>query len=645
MDVRQAFPAMRIFVFGQEVSEDVQSCTMTISDNTRAPNTASFVLANRPTGVRSEQDGGAIRRYTVEHEDMFRLYPKLQGITLSTGYDDAAVEDALNQLRRDVALSVSEIPDRVKRRVLTAKSGKTALITVPTGPGYETTVDSVASAAALRGEAPLWTFWQGRPIFHSNDPVRIFVRDLFDPSVWYYAFSGFISDWSVQKGVDGEEHIRFTCEDVLRIFRYARVSTSPGLFDIDALQEAEDFVVQTFFGSDFTNLTLNELVSLLVFGPNTEYLSRYVESGNIDVTAAEQIGTKNNKKYTRYAANGDSTTKEVPFFGIGAFRQSTSHTFEFGPGGNIDLETYQTLVSSKVTTADLPRMIVEGEIWPSLTRVEDVITEIGENPQLYPVDGGSVFILAPTTLGAASNRDIIDRGFKGPETQTSWKSRLGILYDVFNRLEFSFYATPRGDVVAEMPLYDFDPKHFGTHASDLIVPSRDIITTEQSFTDERVRTMVTSTFLAIKGHTDLGVAQRVAGETPAVARRRTLVPQFGVRVEERNPEVYVSSRSGAEVYAELQLNKINADALTNSLQMTPRMMLLPNRPLMVPSEAYIAAIRSTSVTIDWVGLNVSHNVALNYSRPWQGQYEDGEMVYKMLGDGGRVMNYAALFKE
>lgn len=678
MKVRQAFPAMRIFVFGQEVTEDAQSCTMSGADNTRAPSTASFTLVNKPTGVRSALDSGSTKRYTVEVSDMLKLFPKLQSVDFNEPYSYGAVRSVgeyqelvglydafeervgreLDRARGEITDSLAAIPDLIKRRVLTAKSGKTTRVSTPRLAGLNTSISAFSDLAALVGQAPKWNFWVGAPIFHSNDPVRIFVRDLFDARKWYFAFSGFITDWSVTRGVDGEEHIRFTCEDVLRILRYARVSTSPGLYDIEAVKEAEDFVVQTFFGSDFTGITLKELTYLLFFGPNTEYLDKYVSQGNIDASYARQIRRKANagefKKYTRYAANGESTTVDIPLHGIGGFSQTNSRVYEYGPASTSSgeaatpetvLADYHARTSSLVTVDDLTRLALPNESVPELTDIEGVITEIGENPQRYPVDGGALLMLAPRSLGAGTNRDIIDRGFKGPETQTSWKSRLGILYDVFNRLEFSFYATPRGDIVAEMPLYDFDPKHFGTYASDLIVQGDDIMTTQQFFTDERVRTMVTSTYLVIKGYTELGVAQRVAGEEPAVARRRTLVPQFGVRVEERNPEVYVSSKSGAEVYAELQLNKINADALTNSLQMIPRMTWLPNRPVFVEPERYIATLRSYSTTIDWASLNVSQNITMNYARPWQGDYADGEEVYHTLGGQGRAMNYAALFGE
>ena len=59
--VRNAFPALRVFAFGEEITEDVSRVTINLSDD-RAPSTAEILLANK------------FDRYITTDRDIHALY-------------------------------------------------------------------------------------------------------------------------------------------------------------------------------------------------------------------------------------------------------------------------------------------------------------------------------------------------------------------------------------------------------------------------------------------------------------------------------------------------------------------------------------------------------------------------------------------
>ena len=70
---------------------------------------------------------------------------------------------------------------------------------------------------------------EGDCIFHPNDPVRIVFRDPFDPSIWYWEFTGFIDSWTEEQGLNKDSTISISCTDVSKMARYATVAVNTGI--------------------------------------------------------------------------------------------------------------------------------------------------------------------------------------------------------------------------------------------------------------------------------------------------------------------------------------------------------------------------------------------------------------------------------
>lgn len=772
---RNAYPAMRIFIFGHEVSEDALSCTVNWADDTRAPSTATITLSDQPVGAHRQS------RYTIEDKDLLALYPSIDPMTIrlpdildqlsnnpgleaalialslkrtrseqvayltETGVPGESAEGALalgesfvssytdaqsgvygetfKALEEDYRVQarrrIQEIRDPVKRQILGVKFDKSQRVSQPgiaelgLVGGGNVQVSDIRRLLWLKGEAFRYNFFAGHPIFHTNDPVRIFWRDPFNMRAWYHMFAGFITDWSRSVGTDGSRLWTFTCEDVLRILRYSRISTNPGIIDINAIAQQEDFVTRTFFNDNFTDLSVPELLYTLIFGPEragtTPLLSR---QGNLDIHAQRRIEQGGGLELTRYAANGGSTTQSIPTFGVGAFNFERSATFVFGPppsdgtdeepyttdelaahevplAGREALAVYQAVVDHQVRVSDLRTMALSDSeaipasslIWNGRTgapKIEEVIKAIGENPHKYPIDGGRLIILAPASLGPNLNAKVLLQDFKGVELQSTFIPRLGMIYDVLQRIEFSFYATGRGDILCEMPLYDFDPEDFGAvavtagtisrttrrrssarrtifgaiaeepsgpYAKHYLVALRDTMNSQQTFSDEHIRTQWITQAYIFQNRASGGQA---TFEAPQVTTLRALVPQFGVRSEQPAPPTFIASPAAAKVYSELKLNQWNAEALTSQVDVLPQLRMGPNRPIEFSSETpYIATCRSVNRTLNWEGHDMTQTTGVNYTRVWDGLTEkDGKTpVYVPIGgEAGRPLNYAGLFQ-
>ena len=573
-------------------------------------------------------------------------------------------------------------------------------LTVTTTEGAK----SARSSAALTGDALRYPLQQGDCIFHSNDPLRIFLRDPFNPSVWFHMFAGFISDWSDNVDADNQKLVTIRGEDVLRTFRYGRVSTNPGIFDIEALKEVEDLAVRTVFNAGFADATLVELLYTIVFGPTLANTADTLLSAQT-VTEKEDLF----KPIRRKSVTG-ALTSIVPREGIGAFNKQRSVVVIFGPEAKdkltdktlteanevkiTTLGAYQAFIDHQVRETDLEQMAdnVSNERFldqlpkdPATGRVSasNIITTIGRNPQHFPVDAGRLIMLVPGSLGVDTNRRIITKGLiSSIATRTTFRSRLDMIYDALREIEFSFYATPKGDLVAEMPLYDFDPDDFGVdeivaggsdqitvreldqlRAASLLppisksgdsfgpfaphyrVPKKDTIQWTRTFSDENVRTQFRTTPNIVSGtifqgtHVDVGLP-------PQVGTLRSLVPQFGVRIEQIPVTTFISDEIAATVYGYIKLNQLNADSRSAQVSVIPRMRPQPNRPLLFSERNYIATMRSRSLTLDW-NSDFTMDVGVNYQRGWDGSVredDDTRLVYRPIGgSASRPMNYKVLF--
>jgi len=156
------------------------------------------------------------------------------------------------------------------------------------------------------------------------------------------------------------------------------------------------------------------------------------------------------------APNGHRFTRKNNELGIHAYFMGTPNTDDLMFGDQIkDLEWWNDLINHRVKLEDIRDMSVkDGKSIKYGTTIDQVITEIGTNIEDYPVGGGKVYYLAPARLGEYLDRTIIDRTpTSSVEFHSEFKDKLSYIYSMADIIDFRFYATPKGDVIFEMPFY------------------------------------------------------------------------------------------------------------------------------------------------------------------------------------------------
>lgn len=601
------------------------------------------------------------------------------------------------------------IEDPVKRNILIAKFNVRQQLQDAEGnnlqpnliDSYDTT--TIAGLPQLTGQALRYPFQSGDCVFHTNDMVRIFWRDpAREVETWYHMFAGFVSDYVDSVDQDDRRIVRLRLEDASRVLRYARITTNPGILTINDVKVATDAITRTFFNDGFSGLTLPEFLFTVIYG---------TEGGR----TAGQTGTQNipgvrSFANLRYSVNGESRSRLLED-AVGAYNAERSFVAVFGPEDPeadaatpvqfptatvSSLAEYQALVDHRVYISDLDNMALSDSASQTEKNTlkndvrkrpdgtydpQDIVQAIGENPHIFPTDFGRLVLLIPGSLGPGTNRDLLLRDLVGVNTQTTWRTRLALIYDVVDRLDFSFYASPKGDLLCEMPLYDFEPDDFGNTAVDLgdflsrggskiqysvdtdrergpfgpqyRVTKRDTISWERSFIDENVRTQMVGIASLIPTFASLPSSDTIGQVYPV--NLYGLMPQFGVRSELVPVTGIVSNENAARVFANVKLNQINSSARQADVKILPRVQLgFPNRPLEFEERTFVATTESINHSLVW-GERMSNDISVHYIRAWGGQTtsqpvagatgpQQARPVYEPIGGfASQGLNYALRF--
>lgn len=667
--IRHAFPAFRVFIFGTDVTEDVLDVDVDWNKG-RAPNACSITLANPDDKyIYTSIDLRTIFEAVVEQA----LERKIKKLTESgvTGEELDEVYVDQEDIESQVIQNVKSITPEIKRTIIEKK----IVVRIPNVAASE--VDGQESSLnPLIGDAFRYPFQAEDPIFHPNDEIRIFFRDPFVPTRWYHMFAGFVSNFDDNVDENNQRILTIGGEGPLKQFRYARITFNPGIIDINAIAQQEiDASVRTFWRSGLANLTLPELLFFIVFGNDPE----------------------NDDKFSlrRDSPVGEAVTQAI-INGVGNYNYSRSAVLEYGPsssggvedalqGINIlpidNLSRWQSLIDHEVKITDLEEMAVENfdgrSLFSTVIRYADgtpdptsIITIIGENPQIFPVDGGRLLLLVPASFHSSSNREVLLRDIiRNPAMQTEFSSRLRIIFDTVERIEFVFYESPKGDLICEFPLYDFDPDDWtlndtiphisvegnsiftstnekrGPFGNKYVVKKRDTINFSKQIVDEKVRTQVVGHFNIAQNYEEIGTSREF--QVGAIITLKHLVPLYGLRLEQVDPKGFIVTKEGAHAYCHITLNKMNADARNLGINALPNFGLWLNRPVMFVPRNCIGTITSLGHSIKWgMGGSVDTRVNVNYLRGWDGLLdENGEPVYATIGGlPSRPLNYKVLFK-
>jgi len=706
---RNLFPAYKVFIYGVDVTDDVFSVSVSSSVGHEI-NKASIILSNKGN------------QYLFTSDDLNTILqdPEVQkaNIAYSTA-NNYSVLDNSSPVAQNTQLSLEALlKKQILANVLSPRKQKILLSKLSQRASQFVQPSDFLGGAANQSSSP-WLFgWVLRyplqafdPIFHSNDPVRIFYRDPENPNVWYHKFCGFVADMDDHLDANLESTLSVTCESQSRLAYYARVQTNPTALDQKTqIIAGADAQVRSFYTAGFANLTLPEIIFTMFFGNNPDSVNG---QGKFNLTQSDSKNT---------------TVKRTVIGGIGNFNFSQSAVVRYGNADNDSLtfagqysvvsvpdkslSTYQSLIDHQVLIDDLTEMLFEDATTDivqnvqqtvasiqnsavnnnNIIDIEKVIDYIGTNPDYYKVDGGRIILLIPGSLGVNNTEFLLRDITQNSSINAEFKSRLAIIKETVDRLNFMYYDSPKGDIIIEFPMYDFDPTDFDNSGTSTNVGAMSVATLatpqpipnviastnsvggqllsstdnavpgsnlrgpfspryyatpsntdwfSKSHSDERVRTQIATTYSLVPGY-NIQQSNAIA-QVPTVTLNN-LVPLYGVRTETLDPKGLVKSPQAANMYAHIQLNKLNADAKNLQVALTPNFGLWLNRPFLLTQRDTMATILSITDTINW-NQTVETVIDLAYARGWDGMVDPitKNKVYTPIGGfASRPLNYKFL---
>jgi len=505
---RLAFPSYRVYVFGVDVTEDVLSVSITNNEG-NAPNSCQITLVNDfDKYILTTKDIQALNllkglKFTIPWIDGKRAdFGSEQVSAMASASEVKRVSNSNNLTSGDlISIADEEVDIHIKRTILKRKFAQIEPDAEINPVGIiegSRKFNDYFGAKVLR-----YPLADGAPILHPMDPLRVFMRDPFDPKRWYHMFAGFISDMTENTDENNQKTFTVLAEDSTKLFRYTRVAINPGIGDAKKVVQDEDLALHSFYKNALQEYTLPELFFTMLFGP-------------------DKIGSDKAQTVV-HGPNGPSKI-QTKLRAIGHFSFDTSAIFEFGPPppptnpleGSVDeakykkpkevekevelktslftekepiriedLAHYQAIIDHEVKVSDIWMMATEedrsnkqiilnrlstlaqtGRNADGNINVENVMDEIGKNPDRYLIDGGRLMMLLPKSLGIDNTKIIAKDIISGYNFNTEFINVGEILYNTVERIQFSMYASPRGDIVVEPPLYDFDPDDFGLESVD-----------------------------------------------------------------------------------------------------------------------------------------------------------------------------------
>lgn len=693
--VRYAFPAFRVFIYGLEVTDDVLSVNINMHDGDM-PGQCTINLVNE------------LDRYIVTTNDMralaaVDLSERVIRIPWLSQADDQGSTDSEYQDKK-----LPGVFDPVKRNMLTKKG----LITQDIELSNRT--DPFGNEAASINQkyfdrkVDKYPISDGSPIFHPMDPVRVFFRDPYNPSRWYHMFCGFVSDMIDTTSENNVKTMVITVEDPTKLFRYSRAFINPGILDADKVIHNSEIRFQTAYQSPMAGMSLPEVVYTLVFGQNApeDQFIQQVDSLNgsgplstrthgighfsFDTSVIATVGPAPPKG----SAIWDDEKRKRDGAGI---REGSSIAKDVIDLGN-NLAAWQLMLDHEVKPSDMQMMTTEADRtqFGSVHRlelvksngepdIEKIITYIGSRPDQYPVDAGRIMILIPRSLGVENNKIVIGDIIGGYPLQSDATTAGAILHEILSRIEFTMYCSPRGDIVIEPPLYDFDPDIFGMEPLDdaaikglfngvlrhypqlesaatrwplpkdmklgpygpnYVILKRDTYNWENAFIDDKVHTLAVVAPAIVDNMEGIGFMSLVGHVLPVW--RESLIPLYGVRLATPTPRGYIYTTAGARLYGEMCLNRLNADAHTFRVSHLPNIKLWLNRPTYIQGRNAIATPKSITHNLTWGQAgDMTTSMEMYASRTWDGTMSKDDPtrpVYTGIGGyDGRMLDYAQLF--
>ena len=488
-----------------------------------------------------------------------------------------------------------------------------------------------------------WPLNAGSLVIHALDTVFIAARWPYtSEELWIPIFKGYIDSKPLSDdAITGKSTISISCMDIRGIMEKMRVQ-------VNALVTTESFVVSaagtgignesaklnafdpvlrdslfadlqlpTNLSNSLAELTLEETLRLLITGLSISKAT--VTDGDDGITTPGYLSQLASMVAAGAQPAGvTETATTIEIRGIGRFRN------------DLDVVRWPThgTTSDSLQTGDIQVL----EEWHrlclfGLTNIGEPWTEeqLLEHGAECNWDGDTaphamqLLMLLPST--ESGMRGVTDYTIDSGSSTRQWLSRLTIIEDYLEKLDYHWFVSPSGDIVVEFPMYDFLPEHFGEWAEAFTFK----IDGELKFTSlEDDRPMVPAVVQGTGRWSPDGTLFEPAvfdGDGASLTNTRTtlyspmIAARFGMEVE-RVSFPYVTDVCRLRQFTVLHFQRRLADASIISVDYVFRPLILPNRPVLVERRNRMGWVSSVNLTVSAIkehGIPAT-SISLKYAR-------------------------------
>ena len=473
-----------------------------------------------------------------------------------------------------------------------------------------------------------WPLTVGSSVLHSLDTVFIAERYPYSAErLWIPRFKGYMSDGGNFKidALNNHSSVQISCYDIRALMAFMRVQMNYLILNEAAAVSAEgvgrnnkseailnafdpiiisgllsDLQLPTNLSTFLANLSFEETIRLLIVGG-------HLTDGRLDPTNGTSDAAQPDflSRLCDHLAGRRSTAKVVP--------PSSSPTQQVAGAnvladGSIDVKAIGRIrndlgeVRWPIGSGNDPQDIELLERWHRLTLYG---TENGGRPwtdqqvqdhgELCTWNGftaphaSQLYMLMPST--GSGMRALTDYTVDSGSSTRSWSSRLSILNDYVEKIDYQWFVTGSGDLVFEFPMYDMLPSHFGEWEEAFSIRSsgegKDF-----SFADDKpeVPTAIQATGAydarSLEGGSDLFADAILQGNGLSLTNTRVtlvapvLAARLGMRIEQVSFP-YVTDVCRLRQFAVLTMQRKLAEANSLSVSLIYRPLFMPNRPVFV----------------------------------------------------------------
>jgi len=585
--VRTGEPSYRVFIFTKEVTEDVKSVNITWST---IDSTCSIELTN----------------------------PREKWII---------TENNLNGIWREDEKIKKAIYKRKKTFIVTKKSKST--INKNENPKSESSTTHTEAGTCV------YDLYEGDSVISCGDTVRVYLKDPFS-DYWYRGFTGYASPVTDSYSADADHFILTVhCEDTKRWIRATRLGW--GVWGSDSSvsyatqEETEKATVSSIWQYVAPGKSLEELVVWLITGKTLD--TSVIGDMQIKPDKEEELELRcgNFTLGKRWVIKNNKDVEDAQLF---LFNECLRVQ---GKGADAeDLITEEGKFVTRAGSGENAKKVDDGSLYnvdgQIHVMIPEYLTYTGEDEE-----EGGIYLKPHTMLQEIGYRD-------------EYSSRLGIIQDWAETVEFKFYALPNGDVLLEFPQYDFRPEDYGK-ANDSItkgkevfkVTNKEIMGWDITEDDGGIDTLFVVGGSLEQYFKKIGDSAQLSGRI-GISGKESLTKRFGWRCRNLDAPL-VTSKEGCVLLAEALLNRSFSEAKTMNVDCTARYEVWPGRPYLVEGRRVLGYCTSIEHTIVW-GSQLKTKINLSYLRGWNTEKEEWTTIGgKLISEERRYLDYSKLYSS